>query len=170
MNNSSVCATEGAVGLTTRRSVSAGRRLGREADLIDHFQKRGTAGAVKMQRYLLSARGMQTALLAGMIVLSLSAISFAGTPALGPDCGTTGAAIVGSDSAGKVTLGAGVTACTLTFSVPYPNAPACSATNETNGGGFSVAVGVKTTTTNLEVDSLYPWHVGDVVSYMCLDY
>ena len=60
--------------------------------------------------------------------------------------------------------------CTLTFGVPYPNAPACSAMNETNGGGFSVAVGVKTTNTTLELNSLSAWSVGDVISYMCQDY
>jgi len=112
-----------------------------------------------------------TALLAGTVVLFWSAISFAGTPTLGPDCGSTGVAIVGSDLAGKVTLGAGVAGtCTLAFSVPYPNAPACTATNETNGGGSAVLVGARTTTTTMEMDGIMPWNPGDVISYMCQDY
>jgi hypothetical protein len=123
-----------------------------------------------MRRHLTRKRGALTVLLAGTVVMFWSAISLAATPMLGLDCGTTGAAIVGSDSAGKVTLGAGATTCTLTFSVPYPNPPACSATNETNGGGFSVPVGVKTTAATLELNSQSPWVSGDVISYMCLDY
>jgi hypothetical protein len=122
-----------------------------------------------MRRYLSGTRGALTALLAGATMLCWSAASFAASPLLGPDCGT-GAAIVGSDAAGKVTLGAGVTTCTLEFSVPPLNPPACTAMNETNGGGFSVAVGVKTTTTTIELNSLSPWNPGDVISYMCISY
>ncbi len=122
-----------------------------------------------MLRHLSSTRGVLTAILAGTVVMFWSAISFAGTPTLGTDCGT-GAAIVGSDSAGKVTLGAGVGTCTLTFSVPYTNPPACSATNETNAGGNSVTVGTKTTTSEVVIGGQYPWVAGDVISYLCQDY
>ena len=55
-------------------------------------------------------------------------------PTLGPDCGA-GASIVGSDLAGKVTLGTNVTTCTLTFSSTWANAPACTAVSETNPTG-----------------------------------
>ena len=109
------------------------------------------------------------ALLAGTVVLVWSVPSFAGTPLLGPDCGT-GAAIVGSDSAGKVTLGAGVSTCTLTFSAAPLNPPACSATNEINGGGNPVAVGSSTTTAGVVINSSTPWNPGDVISYMCISY
>ena len=108
-------------------------------------------------------------LLAGAAMLCWSAASFAASPAPGPDCGT-GAAIVGSDSAGKVTLGTGVTTCTLTFSAAPLNPPACTATNETNGGGNAVPVGVKTTTTSMEMNGVYPWIPGDIVSYSCTAY
>jgi hypothetical protein len=57
-----------------------------------------------MRRQLSSTKGVLTALLAGTAVLLGSAAAFAGTPTLEPDCGI-GATIVGSDSAGKVTLG-----------------------------------------------------------------
>jgi hypothetical protein len=129
-----------------------------------------------MRTHLTKTNGAMTALMAGAIMLFWSTISLAGTPTLGPDCGASGVAIAGSDSAGKVTLGAPAvgasmaSTCTLSFSVSYPTAPACSATNETNGGGFAVAIGARTTTTTIEIDAINPWVVGDVISYSCLDY
>ena len=105
--------------------------------------------------------------IAGAAVLLWSAASYAGIPALGADCGQS-ASIVGSDSAGKVTLGAAPSlSCTLTFSVPYPNAPACSATNETNGPR---ALGATTTPSNAAIVTIYPWVAGDVISYLCVEY
>jgi hypothetical protein len=121
-------------------------------------------------RHLSKTRGLLTALLAGVAMLCWSAASFAASPLLGPDCGT-GTTIVGSDTAGKVTLGADAAGtCTLEFSVPPLNPPACTATNETNSGGHAVSVGVRTTTTTMEMDGMYPWAPGDVISYMCVDY
>jgi hypothetical protein len=122
-----------------------------------------------MRRHVSKTSGVLTALLAAAVILCWSASSFAATPLLGPDCGT-GAVIVGSDTAGKVTLGQGPATCTLEFSVPPLNPPACTATNETNSGGHAVSVGVRTTTTTLEMDGMYPWVAGDVVSYLCVQY
>ena len=108
-----------------------------------------------------------TAILAGTVVLFCSAISFAGVPTLGSDCGSTGASVAGSDSAGKLTLGVGTTnTCTLTFSVSYPNAPACMATNETQGR----AVGISTTASGAVLSGPYPFAGGDVIAYVCQDY
>jgi hypothetical protein len=109
---------------------------------------------------------------AGAFALLWSAAAFAGTPTLEPDCGI-GATIVGSDSAGKVTLGkpdpslevSGT--CTLTFGAPYTNAPACSASNETNSGGLPTPIGTRTTAAALELVFSVP---GDVISYVCADY
>ena len=120
--------------------------------------------------------GALTALLAGMAVVTWSAIAFAGTPTLGTDCGATGASIAGSDAAGKVTLGVpdptipATGMCTLTFSVAYPNPPACSAMNETNGGGFPAPAGTRTTNSTLVIGSSVGSAPGDVISYVCLDY
>jgi len=122
-----------------------------------------------MGREVSRIHGALAALIVGSVVLLWSAVSFAGMPSLGPDCGA-GASLVGSDEAGKVTLGTDVATCTLTFSVPPLNPPACTATNETNGGGFSVAVGTRTTTTTLMIGSRMPWNPGDVVSYICISY
>lgn len=112
-----------------------------------------------------------TAILAATVVLLWSVATFAGTPTLGPDCGA-GAALVGtsSDTAGKVTLGATPTTCTITFGVPYTNAPACTGTNETNSGGTPVAVGTRTTPAAAVLSAYVPWSGGDVISYMCLEY
>ena len=106
---------------------------------------------------------------AGAIMLLWSATSFAGTPRLESDCGA-GATIVGSDAAGKITLGVGVKTCTLTFSVTWPNEPACIAVNETNGGGRASTVGMWTTKTHGVIDGTAPLSDGDVVSYQCIGY
>ena len=62
------------------------------------------------------------------------------------------------------------TTCTLVFQAPSPNAPACIAVNETNGGGFSVPVGVRTTVTPLQFYSAQPVIDGDVIAYHCIGY
>jgi len=98
--------------------------------------------------------------------------AFAGNPSVGPDCGD-GASIVGSDVAGKVTLGTGASvtgACTVTFSSPGLHAPACTAVNETNGGGNSVTVATRSTSTTVVLRGASPWSDGDVVSYICIAY
>jgi hypothetical protein len=125
-----------------------------------------------MQRDKSKAIRVIVASVAGAFALVCSAAAFAGTPTLEPDCGI-GATIVGSDSAGKVTLGkpdpslqiSGT--CTLTFGAPYTNAPACSASNETNSGGFPTPMGTRTTAAALELGFSVP---GDVISYICADY
>ncbi|MBV8358386.1 MAG: hypothetical protein JO189_10680 [Deltaproteobacteria bacterium] len=60
--------------------------------------------------------------------------------------------------------------CTLSFAVPYTNPPACSATNETNGGGFPVPMGARTTNSTLVIGSAAGSAPGDVISYSCADY
>lgn len=125
-----------------------------------------------MQRDRSKTIGALGASVAGAFALLWSAAAFAGTPTLEPDCGL-GATIVGSDSAGKVTLGkpdpslevSGT--CTLAFGAPYTNAPACSASNETNSGGFPTPIGTRSTAATLEVVFSVP---GDVISYVCADY
>ena len=118
-----------------------------------------------MRRYSSGTRGSLTAILAGTAVLFWSAFAFAGVPSLGSDCGT-GASIVGSDSAGKVTLGAAPSSCTLTFSVPYTNAPACTTTDETSGRG----VGLATSPSGVVLNGPYPFNAGDVIDYICAEY
>ena len=124
-----------------------------------------------MHRNVLRTTGVLTALLfvgAGFVLGP--GVSFAATP--GADCG--GASIVGSDAAGKVTLGQDVATCTITFTVPWPNAPACTAINETNGGGHPAPVGARSTKTSLVLDAAAQSGVtfadGDVISYLCVGY
>src|SRR3990172_9700313 len=101
-----------------------------------------------MRRNVLRRRAVLTAvLLIGAAALLWPGASLA-APTLGADCGS-GASIVGSDSAGKVTLGTrtgpiGYGRCTLTFSVPSTSAPACQGMNES--GRYPAPIGVKSTT------------------------
>ncbi len=122
-----------------------------------------------MRQHVSSKRGMLTALIAGAVVALWASVSFAGSPSLGPDCGA-GASLVGDDSAGKVTMGSDGSTCTLTFSAPMTNPPACTATNETNNGQLAQAIGAKSTNATLELDSQWLWKAGDVISYICVEY
>jgi len=77
-------------------------------------------------------------------------------------CGTD-PAIVGTDLAGKVTIGTGgVTACTVTFAAAYSSAPACS---------IGASITLVTTTTTASVLTLT--HAVDmsaaVISYTCIE-
>lgn len=121
-----------------------------------------------MQRGVLRSRTLLVALLTGAAMLLWSAASFAATP--GADCGF-GATIVGDDQAGKVTLGQEATnTCTLTFLAASPNGTTCTASNETNGGGYSIPVGTKATKTAVVLGGRLPWVDGDVISYICVPY
>jgi hypothetical protein len=112
---------------------------------------------------------MLAVIVTGAGALLWSAAAFAGTPSLGAGCGS-GASIVGSDTAGKVTLGTGNTYCIITFSTPYSKPPACMGMNETNGGSHAVSAGIKTSTTQLMFDAAAPWPDGDTIAYSCQSY
>lgn len=122
-----------------------------------------------MRYRVMSKTGALAVMMAAAAVLILSATSFAGTPTLVTGCGT-GATVVGSDTAGKVTLGSGNTYCVLNFSTTYTNPPACVGMNETNGGAHAVAVGIKTSTTQMMIDAAAPWADGDTIAYLCQSY
>lgn len=132
------------------------------------IRRKGNGASGMKRNHLVKA--VSAVALISAAILAGSALAFAGTPTLGVDCGV-GASMVGSDLAGKVTLGVPTTSCTLTFGVPYTtNAPACSATNETNGGGNPIAIGAATTTTTLVLASSTGWATGDIISYSCQEY
>ena len=118
---------------------------------------------------ILKKNAVMPALIAVIAVLLWSLPASASSTAPGADCGA-GTILAGNDNAGKLTMGAEGRSCTITFSAPFPNAPACSAANETNGGGFSMPLGVRTTSAGLQINSNWAWGVGDVVSYMCISY
>jgi hypothetical protein len=81
-------------------------------------------------------------------------------------CGTTAATIAGTDSAGKVTVGAtNGTSCTVTFGTAYTNAPACWANDETTA---MLTKAITTTTTLILSATLFT--AGDVVSYGCVGF
>ena len=119
-----------------------------------------------MRNRISNGTGLPAIVMTTVAALLFSATCFAGTPSLGAGCGA-GASIVGSDTAGKVTLGTNNTYCVLTFSTPFANPPACVGTNETNGGAHAIAAGVKTSTTQLMIDAAAPWPDGDTIAYIC---
>ena len=83
-------------------------------------------------------------------------------PALS-SCGTT-PSIVGSDAAGKVTIGTGsTTSCTVTFATAFDNAPACVITGDNIALGYAAT----TSTTVLTVTSSADM-ASDVISYLCI--
>ena len=80
-------------------------------------------------------------------------------------CGTTAASLVGTDTAGKVTVGATAgTSCTITFVASWANAPACVVTNETSA---NLARATSTTTTVIVAGTFV---AGDVLAYSCVGY
>lgn len=80
-------------------------------------------------------------------------------------CGTSAATLVGSDIAGKVTVGAtSGTSCTITFTTAFTNAPACSVSDE------STAVLTRATSTVSTVILAGIFTAGDVLAYHCLGY
>ena len=90
-----------------------------------------------MRHGILNRTGMLVMAL-GAAALALSATAFAGTPSLGAGCGG-GASIVGSDTAGKVTLGTESGNCVLTFSTAYANAASSADEMRTTGASDSRA-------------------------------
>jgi hypothetical protein len=122
-----------------------------------------------MQRNGCKTMGLIAATLASAFLLLWATAPFAAVTTIGTDCGS-GATLVGTDLAGKVTLGDGVTTCTIVFSTTLANPPACTATNETNGGGNPIPVGTRSTTTTMVISPAYPWVPGDVISYVCVEY
>lgn len=99
-------------------------------------------------------------------------INASGTaPTLGAgagDCGT-GPAIVGNDTAGRVTVGSSNNGgkCTITFTVPYgANAPVCSVWNESSTARPVYPIG--TTTTALAITAASALSAGDKLAYQCI--
>lgn len=94
----------------------------------------------------------------------------AGAPTVGnvgaDSCGTSAATIAGTNTAGKITVGAtSGTQCRITFAgTAWTNAPACTASNE------STAALVRTNSTTTRVDLLGAFTAADVISYQCIGY
>ena len=110
------------------------------------------------------------ALLVVLAVLCFATPALA-QPTLGPDCGVVSTLMTGSsNTAGKFVIGTlangnQVSSCTLTFTSAHHRA--CSASDETDGGGYSIALGTETTDTTMKTSGLYSLADGDVISYQC---
>lgn len=80
-------------------------------------------------------------------------------------CGTTAATIAGSDTAGRITVGAtSGTSCTVTFGTAFATAPACWSNNETTGNLMRATA---TTTTVVIAGTMVG---GDLITYGCTGY
>jgi hypothetical protein len=129
---------------------------------------------MKMRKVTVKSAAVAAGLVVAACCLLSAGSSSASLQTLGPDCGG-GATVVGTDQAGKVTLGSSTEGvCTVTFSTELENAPACVAMDETGGNGHPGPVGTRTTTTTLTLDGNGPNATslggGDVVSYICVGY
>lgn len=91
----------------------------------------------------------------------------AGTAPTPSSCGTT-PAVVGSDAAGKITVGSSASAvdgCVLTFSVAYAVAPVC----QVIGDDSAINLAATTSTTALTITSTAAGDPsGDVWMYFCI--
>ena len=68
-----------------------------------------------------------------------------------------------TDAGGKITAGTGApTSCTLTFKIPYTNAPSCTV----SGTGIAGTYGASTTTTALTITSTIAM-TSSVLNYRC---
>lgn len=82
-------------------------------------------------------------------------------------CGTTAATIAGTDTAGRVTIGATLgTSCTVTFAAAFVTAPVCLCTEE----GVGNCTAISTTTTTILTPPTGAFNAGDTVVYQCLGY
>lgn len=113
------------------------------------------------------------------LLLLVSVAVFAAPPTPSADCGS-GATVVGSRDAGKVTIGASPDGniCTLTgFSWPGGKVPSCSAMLESgnDAGGFPLVPNpYATVSTGTTLTIVYPpsasddMRPGNVISYLCV--
>jgi hypothetical protein len=104
-----------------------------------------TAGIVMIGQIITKAAGLASSTLTG--------------------CGS-GATIVGNDQAGRIHVGAGVSACTLTFGQKWTNAPLCFVSNET----AQLAMKVTPTTSSVMFSAIAPFAEATVLDYHCVGY
>ncbi len=104
---------------------------------------------------------------AGNVGVSGHLISASSTSPTVSACGTS-PSIVGTDEAGKVTIGTGgiAASCTLTFTTVFTKAPACFANNESQ---ILLTRAVSTVTT-VVLDVATVFGASDKVSYFCKGY
>jgi hypothetical protein len=88
----------------------------------------------------------------------------AGTAPAVSSCGT-GPSVVGTDTAGRITVGTGSpSSCTLTFASAYANIPSCTVNHE---GAILLVRGVPSTTT-LVIDTATAFTDGGIIDYICV--
>lgn len=112
---------------------------------------------------------MKTLTLALLTLALLAATPALAQPTLGPDCGT-GATLIGSNTAGKFTVGTDPSwSCTLIFATARNRA--CNGSVENSSVSIGIeAVGAATTDTTALFASPNGFKPGYVISYQCSPY
>lgn len=99
--------------------------------------------------------------LTGVVTINAHVITAGTTPSIVSGCGI-GPSIVGTDTAGRVTIGTnGGTVCLVDFAAPYASAPICICNNEANRTCEATA-----TTTRLTLQGSTA--INDVETYICI--
>lgn len=121
------------------------------------------SGAIAVYGQAIGA-GPQVAAFAGNPFASIGAhwIANGSLPVLS-SCGT-GAANVGTDSAGHVVPGTGATSCTMTFAVPWTTRPSCAVTGEALTVSYALSQGA-TGWTTLTLSNALP---SQRIHYVCV--
>ena len=112
---------------------------------------------------------MKTLILALLAILLLAASQALAQPTLDADCGA-GATIVGTNTAGKVTIGTDPDwKCTLIF--PTSRNRACSGVVENSHVSIGIEpIGIATTDTTGVMASSYGFAPASVISYQCTQF
>jgi hypothetical protein len=97
---------------------------------------------------------------------AINNVVVSGTPPAVSACGTSPPAVVGSDTAGRITVGTGGTAtsCTITFATAFVNTPACIVEDES----AVLTLQPGPTTTTLVVTSTVAFGASAVLDYICI--
>lgn len=124
-------------------------------------------------------KALTQVLVLGILVLALTTPALAkhrhlvDPPTLSGDCASstlvTGSTdLIGAIIVDPVNLWGGSLTCTLTFPTAATNRRVCTATNETNGGGFPIYMGTRMVDTTHTILGSQNGEVGnDVISYQC---
>lgn len=121
-----------------------------------------TGVTVSTTLFVVSGSTQASVINSGLVVTGHISVS-SSTPVLS-SCGTS-PSIVGNDQFGKITVGSGVIGtCTMTFAVPWPNAPPCQVLSGT------VIASLAGTTTTTAFTFTGTSLTSDVVMYQCGGY
>lgn len=132
----------------------------------DVFVGTGTVtGTARSGRIVLEPGGSDPSGGRGYVKISghLNGANFSFNPPALSSCGGGSPSISGSDLAGVVVAGTATSACTITFDVPFQNAPACIVGDESS----TLLLKGTASNTALVITAITPIS-GDTISYICI--